>query len=134
MTGSHVPPSREPCVRLSPHTALTFPWVLTYSVVGTASAPPTFPFRLITGSASSLPPRQVGFGGSCLSFIPLPGPLAGSAQAIAAVRRVILSLREHAGLPLFRSSRIYRGVSYDTLRAPGRPIPPSHGRDASRDG
>jgi hypothetical protein len=113
---------RTPCVRVSPHTALTFPCVLTYSVVGTASAHPTFPFRLLTGSASSLPPRQVRFRGSSLSFILLPVPLTGSALAITAVRRVILSLRDHAGITLFRSSRIYSGVSYDVCRAPVRPV------------
>ncbi len=121
-------------MRLSPHTALTFPWVLTDSVVGTASAHPTFPFRLLTGSTSSLPPRQVRFRESCLSFILLPVPLTGSAQAITAVHRVILSLRDHADITLFRSSRIYSGVSYDVCRAPVRPVPlPREGMPAGMD-
>src|SRR5260221_10598887 len=99
---SPVPPSREPCMYLSAHTALTFAWILRYSVLGTASAHPTFLFSFLTGSASSLPPRQNWFHVCYHSLSLLSIPLKQSAQAITAVRWVILSLRHHAGVPLFR--------------------------------
>ena len=71
-------------------------------VLGTASAHPTFLFSFLTGSASSLPPRQNWFHVCYHSLSLLSIPLKQSAQAITAVRWVILSLRHHAGVPLFR--------------------------------
>src|SRR5258708_2494274 len=99
---SPVPPSREPCMYLSAHTALTFAWILRYSVLGIASAHPTFLFSFLTGSASSLPPRQNGFHVCSHRLSLLSVLFQQSAPAITAVRWVLLSLRHHAGVTLFR--------------------------------
>ena len=105
-------------MHVSAHAALTFAWILPYLVIGTASAHPTFLFSFLTGSASSLPPRQNWFHLCYHSLSLLSGPFQRSAQAITAVRWVLLGLRRHAGVTLFRRSRIYSRMSFSVLQDP----------------
>lgn len=58
--GTTGPPSREPCMHGCAPAALPFAWRLLSSGLGTASAPPTFLFRVFAGSARSRPPKQHG--------------------------------------------------------------------------
>src|SRR5215467_11075346 len=65
--------------------------------------------------ATTLPPRQGRFCKSYLCLSLCRYQSSWSAVSITDLHRVIWWLRDHAGVLLFRSSRIYSGVRYDVL-------------------
>ena len=84
--------------------------------------------------AATLPPRQGRFCKHYSLLIPLPVPACWSAASITDLHRVIWWLRNHAGVLLFRLSRIYSGMRYNVLQGTRSPRCSSNGGDARRVG
>ena len=61
LLGRTYPPLRTCTCRMSRHTALTFTWILSYSVLGTASAHPTFLFGVLQAPLAPFLPGRSGF-------------------------------------------------------------------------
>jgi hypothetical protein len=87
---------------LSPHTALTFAWILVYSVSGQHQHTPLFLSLFSQTPLACFLPNRAGFATVTCGLSDLSVPLERSARAITAVRRVLSSLLHHAGMTLFR--------------------------------